>query len=69
MSISGNELSGNIPPELGNLHDLAHLDLRRNQLRGELPAELLKLSNLSKLELEGECAHGMHTWGTARCAR
>ena len=44
-------LTGEIPAELGNLSNLATLDLRGNQLTGEIPAELGSLSNLERLVL------------------
>ena len=54
-----NQLSGEIPPGLGNLTNLKELDLSRNQLSGEIPPELGNLANLTGLalsenELSGE---------------
>ena len=46
-----NQLSGAIPPELGNLSSLVLLDLQYNQLRGEMPPELGNLSSLRVLAL------------------
>ncbi|MCP4710918.1 MAG: hypothetical protein GY869_20030, partial [Planctomycetes bacterium] len=43
-----NQLSGNIPPELGNLSNLSSLRLMDEQLIGSIPPEL---GNLSKLEI------------------
>ena len=53
------ELSGEIPPELGDLGALTVLTLSGEALGGEIPAELGSLSNLSALsfydnELSGE---------------
>ena len=48
-----NELSGEIPPELGNLANLIELYLFRNQLTGEIPPELGNLANLTWLDLDG----------------
>ena len=39
-------LSGNIPPELGNLTTLNHLDLSDNTLSGDFPASLTNLVDL-----------------------
>ena len=49
MSVYGNQLTGEIPPELGGLSNLAHLILGGNQLTGEIPPELGRLSNLRDL--------------------
>ena len=46
-----NQLTGQIPPELGNLVNLRELSLRHNQLAGTIPAELGNLTNLRQLWL------------------
>ena len=46
-----NQLSGTIPPELGNLSELFWLNMRDNQLTGSVPPELGKLSSLRGLYL------------------
>ena len=40
LSLSFNQLTGEIPAELGDLTNLKGLWLDRNQLTGEIPAEL-----------------------------
>jgi Leucine-rich repeat (LRR) protein len=47
----GNQLTGTIPPELGNLSNLTHLGLGDNQLTGTIPPELGNLSHLTHLNL------------------
>ena len=47
------QLSGSIPTELGDLSNLAWLNLAGNELSGSIPAELGDLSNLERLYLGG----------------
>ena len=51
LYLSDNQLSGEIPAELGNLANLQELGLGGNQLSGEIPAELGNLTNLQDLFL------------------
>ena len=51
LSLDDNQLTGEIPTELGNLSNLQRLYLPRNQLTGEIPTELGNLSNLRTLIL------------------
>ena len=45
-----NQMTGEIPPELGNLASLQRLQFGQNQLTGEIPPELGNLENLTILE-------------------
>ena len=47
-----NDLSGEIPAELGSLSNLRWLEFKYNDLSGEIPAELGSLSNLRWLEFK-----------------
>ena len=51
LNLSSNDLTGEIPPELGNLANLKVLDLGYNGLTGEIPPELGNLANLRRLNL------------------
>ncbi|PIN21427.1 Serine/threonine protein kinase [Handroanthus impetiginosus] len=46
INVSNMDLSGIIPPELGNLSFLVSLDMSGNKLHGNLPKELAKLKRL-----------------------
>ena len=59
LYLSGNNLIGEIPPDIANLDKLTLLDLQQNFLSGEIPPELGNLSSLKFLviplnQLSGE---------------
>ena len=51
LYLGSNQLSGEVPAELGGLANLRGLVLRDNQLTGEVPVELGDLANLELLDL------------------
>ena len=51
LDLPYNDLTGSIPPEIGNLTNLYSLYLNNNQLTGEIPSEIGNLTNLNYLYL------------------
>ena len=51
LRLPGNNLRGELPPELGNVGDLLGLGLSENQLSGQIPPELGRLDRLTELYL------------------
>ncbi len=41
-----NQLTGEMPPEIGNLTNMEYLNLCCNQLSGEIPSEICNLTNI-----------------------
>ena len=58
LDLRHNQLTGEIPGELGSLTNLQGLHLHGNQLSGEIPAELGSLTNLQGLHLHGNQLSG-----------
>ncbi len=58
LHLGGNDLTGSIPPELGNLTRLRELDLGWNSLTGPIPPELGNLTSLRELELSSNYLTG-----------
>jgi Leucine-rich repeat (LRR) protein len=46
---SGNQFTGSIPSEIGNISNLLYFSMGNNQISGEIPAEFGKLSRLKEL--------------------
>ena len=51
LDLGYNQLTGSIPPEIGNLTNLTYLNLRSNQLTGSIPPDIGYLTNLNFLYL------------------
>jgi len=49
LDLYNNQLTGSIPPEVGNLTNLTYLNLGNNQLTGSIPPEIGNLTNLTGL--------------------
>ena len=58
LTLNQNNLTGTLPPELGNLSRLWTLSLRENALSGPIPPELGRLSNLNRLTLDNNTLSG-----------
>ena len=58
LELSGESLTGTIPPELGTIFELTTLDLSSNSLTGDIPSELGWLHNLEEIRLTGNTLSG-----------
>ena len=58
LNLSRNQLQGEIPPGLGNLVNLKHLDLSYNDLSGRIPPQLGNLSELRTLTINNNSLSG-----------
>ncbi|KAL9323528.1 hypothetical protein ACSQ67_008385 [Phaseolus vulgaris] len=58
LDVSGNQLAGTIPVDLGNVVSLVSLNLSRNQLQGQIPTSLGQMKNLKFLSLAGNKLNG-----------
>ena len=58
VELDDENLTGSIPPDLGNLFELTHLDLSDNSLRGNIPSELGGLYSLEDIKLSGNSLTG-----------
>ena len=58
LALQGNNLTGAIPAEIGNLEQLKELELSDNSLSGPIPSELGDLVQLQDLALRGNSLSG-----------
>lgn len=58
LDLSSNELSGNIPEELGDLKRVRSLNLSRNSLSGSIPGSFSNLRSIESLDLSFNKLHG-----------
>ncbi|XP_073108723.1 uncharacterized protein [Elaeis guineensis] len=66
MDLSVNKLTGNIPPEIGNLHELVQLNLSHNQLTGPIPETFSKLNQIESLDISHNQLSGVIPWQLAQ---
>ncbi|XP_051141375.1 LRR receptor-like serine/threonine-protein kinase RPK2 [Andrographis paniculata] len=53
LDASGNQITGTLPPSIGNLGSLVGLDLSRNPMHGSIPSNLGQVKFLKHLSLSG----------------
>ena len=58
LYLSGNDFSGEIPPEISSLKLLVRLDISDNNLRGPVPKEMSHLTHLLTLRLQNNALSG-----------
>jgi hypothetical protein len=58
LYLNDNQLTGTLPPALGNLAGLTVLDLSQNQLSGSIPPEIGNLTDLEELALGNNLLDG-----------
>ncbi len=58
LDLGANGLTGQLPPEIGDLTMLRELDLHANALEGVIPAEIGKLEKLEVLQLQDNALEG-----------
>jgi Leucine-rich repeat (LRR) protein len=58
IALPGNNLTGSLPTELGNLSRLETLNLQFNAITGSIPANINNLRNLKALNLQGNQLSG-----------
>ncbi|XP_014506600.1 receptor like protein 3-like [Vigna radiata var. radiata] len=58
LDLSCNQLTGQIPHELGDLHGLRSLNLSHNHLNGLIPESFQKLQNIESLDISNNNLSG-----------
>lgn len=58
ISLSDNNLNGELPPEIAELRQLKHIYMEWNQLSGPIPQDIGKLTNLETIRLTGNQLEG-----------
>ncbi|KAF5788761.1 putative non-specific serine/threonine protein kinase [Helianthus annuus] len=58
LDLSHNNLSGDIPIEIGNMKSIQKLDLSNNYFSGTIPSSISNLTNLERLELSHNLLSG-----------
>ncbi|MED6156678.1 Leucine-rich repeat receptor-like protein kinase pxc1 [Stylosanthes scabra] len=58
LYLSGNDFSGEVPPEISSLKLLVRLDISDNNLRGSVPKEISRLTHLLTLRLQNNALSG-----------
>lgn len=60
LDLSDNNLSGSIPPEIGDLYSLHYLYLDSNRLQGSIPYEMININNIIYIDLSNNYLSGCY---------
>ena len=69
IELPGNNVGGQLPPSIGELHRLQTLDLSSNELEDELPAEIGGCHSLKHLDLARNSLVGAIPLSIGRCTK
>ena len=58
LDLGGSNLTGEFPPEIGNLTNLIELALYNNQLTGSIPSEIGTFTSMTMLKLQDNQLNG-----------
>lgn len=59
LDLGKNQITGPIPPEIGNMMNLVKINLQSNELTGTIPSEFSKLKKLQELRLDRNKLQGI----------
>jgi len=55
LYLDNNQLTGDIPSEIGNITSISFVNLKNNKLTGSIPSTFTGLTNLHWVDVTGNC--------------